>query len=283
MKKRNYWLWRALLVSVSLVTGIGVFLKYAVLKPKGLYQDRGAVEITMMYIQDGAVRRAVHGTTEAPDPTVPSVPEATLPTAPPDKPPLTAMDDAWFDDVLFIGDSRTVGLRNTVRSGSADYFCLEGMTVFNAMDVTVSDTNFEEQRLGTLLASRTYGKIFLGLGINEAGYPLAKLMNAYQQLLSQIKASQPNAKIILESVMTVGRKKAAEADYFKVENLRRINEEILSLVDGETTFYIDSNREFADTEGYLPDEMSSDGCHLYGKYCILWEQWIRKAATELGI
>ena len=40
---------------------------------------------------------------------------------------------------------------------------------------------------------------------------------------------------------------------------------------------------FTDEEGYLPDDMSSDGCHLYGKYDVQWEHWIRNVLTSLRI
>lgn len=303
MKKRKNWIWIALISSALVVAAIGAVMKYVILRPQGLYQDKSIVEITMLYIQDEAVRRAVHGDRET---TVPELPEGTTvpdttaseppadTTVPPDttlppettvatEPPLTAMDDAWFDDVLFIGDSRTVGLRDIARSGNADYFCSVGMTVFKARDVKVSDVGFEEQKLGELLASRTYGKIFIGLGINECGYALDELMTAYRDLIAAIREAQPEAKIILQSIMTVGRKKAAEAKHFEISNLQRINDEIMALADGVKVFYIDVNEEFADEEGYLPSEMSSDGCHLLGKYDVLWEQWIRQAATDLGI
>ena len=288
MKKRKYWLWNALLASSIVVLCGGCCLKYLVLNPGGMYGDKNLVEVAMMYLHDPELRRTVHG---GETPVVILTPPDTAPvTEPNSQPPavsvidtVTAMDDAWFDDALFIGDSRTVGLRDVARSGKADYFCTVGMTVFQAMEARVSDEGFREQTLTELLSRKTYGKIIITLGINECGYSLNSLIEAYQTLLDQIRAAQPGAKIILQSIMMVGRKKAAEASHFQLSNLRRINEEIAGLADGEGIFFIDANEAFTDEEGYLPEEMSADGCHLYGKYVVQWETWIRRAVTKLGI
>lgn len=336
MRKRYYWLIIALVVSALLVSCIGAYLKYGVMGPLGLYQDKNIVALPFLYISDAGMRRAVQeaqtetelpetsnppqttapettGVTTQPEDittsgltettTVPqTTPTTTVPpttTQPKTDPPVTdpkentdspnlsfagpAADDAWFEDVLFIGDSRICGLRDIVRSGNADYFCGVGMSVFNILDKTASDKGFSEQSLKSLLASKSYGKIFISLGINECGYPLNSLMKAYKELVDMVKAAQPDAKIILQGIMTVGRKKAAQASYFEPSNLQKINDEIMALADGQKILYIDVNESFADADGYLPKEMSSDGCHLYAKYDLVWEDWIRHAVMDLGI
>ena len=309
-KNRFYLLWLALVITALIVIGLGVWVKYMVLLPQGMYQDKGVGELVMLYIADEEVRQAVHEGLHGPEQTDPpettedvtvdttesvtvdttetTTEETTEPatettTVPITEPPITAMDDEWFEDVLFIGDSRTVALQELARSGNADYFCSVGNSVFKTLKITASDLNFSEQTLEQLLSSRTYGKVFIALGINECGYPLSMFLDTYQALIDVIRQYQPEAKIILHSIMTVGRGKAAEADYFSIANLQRFNDEIMALADGESIFYIDVNEAFADEEGYLPSEMSGDGCHLYGKYDVLWEQWIREACTSLGI
>ena len=285
MKKRS-WLWPFIVFSSLVVCLSGVVLKYGYLESRGDLRQIHAVELVVRCITDPVFRNSLNESSPESDQTPPetttiqtTVPEAT--TGP--ETILTPMDDEWFDDVLFIGDSRTVGLRDVVRSGKADYFCSVGMTVFDAMKTEVSDIHFEEQKLENLLSSRTYGKIIITLGINECGNDLKTLMNAYQALVEQIRTMQPEAKIILQSIMMVGRKKAAQASHFGITNLRMINEKIQGLANGIDVFYIDCNEEFTDDEGYLPDDMSSDGCHLYGKYDVQWEHWIRNELTSLRI
>lgn len=232
-----------------------------------------------------------------------SEPETTAPptTQPPETtvPPVTqaptigsnfdfsdgAVGDEWFDHVLFIGDSRTCGLRDYARSGQADYFCAVSQSVFsiNRSDTTVSDKNFSAQSLESLLDSRKYDKIFISLGINECGYPVNSLMNAYKSLVDSVREAQPEAKIILQGIMVVSKRMASGSSHFSKENIQSINDRIAGMTDGIHTFYIDVNESFGVDDGYLPSYMSGDGCHLYGKYYQLWEQWIRWAVGRQGL
>ena len=193
------------------------------------------------------------------------------------------VDSGWFDDVLFIGDSRTTGLRDYARNGNADYFCTVGLNVFDAPYTYTSDLNFARTNLSGLLSQKQYGKIFINLGINECGYSHSSVISAYSSLVSMIRAAQPDAKIILMSVLTCGRGKAAELWCFEPDNIYALNERIAALADYETVFYVDMNTAFADNERYLPDAVSSDGCHFYLTYYQRWSHWIGYIAAQMGL
>ena len=111
-------------------------------------------------------------------PQVPGVPTE-LPTVVPGA--KYGEDESFFDDALFIGDSRMVSSAYYARLGKADYFTDVGMNVFQMFSVTASDDNFDATDLTTLLQNRTYKKIFIMLGINECGYPMSSLLSAYQE------------------------------------------------------------------------------------------------------
>lgn len=193
------------------------------------------------------------------------------------------VEDGWFADVLFIGDSRTCTLRDLARSGEADYFCDVGMSVFNIWNKGCEDRHYGYQTLSGLLEAGSYGKIFISLGLNEAGYGLDELLEKYGELIAFVQEKQPTAEIILQGIMTVSYRKANSAWHFRISNLQRINEGIAAMADGEQIHFIDVNEIFADEEGYLRSGISGDGCHLYGKYGVVWEEWIRHASAQLGI
>lgn len=190
---------------------------------------------------------------------------------------------SWYDDVLFIGDSRTCGLQMFAPAGNAEYFCSVGMTVFNYAECENTYEGFEDMVFADVMAQRQYGKIFINLGLNESGYPLDATVKAYGELLSQIQSAQPDAKIILQGVMMVSKIKAKEAASFAPDNLRQINEQIAALADGERIFYIDANDVFAQDDGYLSPPLSGDGCHLYPEYAEVWSDWIGYTVKQLGI
>lgn len=217
-------------------------------------------------------------------------PETTVDTTPPETTEATdpdpyagAVSDEWYDNTLFIGDSRTVGLRDYGRAGNADYFCTVGMSVFNYEKQTASDTNFEKQTLESLLSSKSYDKIFLSLGINECGYPTSSLMNAYKEMVDFIRGLQPDAKIILQGIMMVSEEYADGRSYFSPEHIGGINEKIAALADNVSVFYIDINDTLCNDAGYLLPAVTSDGCHLYAANYADWAKFISADVGQLGI
>lgn len=315
--KKYFSLGAALVVGGVLVMAAGIYLKYGVFQSSQMFKNEPAAAVPFLLCADEQAQQTVleyweqksgitlqseppqvteHETlvtsepaqeteetvtqTVAPTTTEPDEPAETTAVT---EPQITAMDDGWFEKTLFLGDSRTCGLRDYARSGNADYFCDVGMNVFNITERTTSDVRFRNMNLDGVLSSFSYDKVFICLGINEAGYPLESFQNTYSSLIKKVRAYQPDATIILQGIMTVGRGKAAGSSYFSLENLSRFNACIESLADSAGVYYIDVNRPFSDEDGYLRKELSGDGCHLYGKYNTNYELVIRKCLLKLGI
>lgn len=308
MKKNRRTLTTLLLISVLLIAAIGGYLKYGLLRPLGIQREESVMALPFVMLADDGLRFMVEMNAQALDaPTEPTVPPteqasqlietepstepatepATEPPATtepePTKPEYIQLDESWFDDALFIGDSRTMGLRNYHRLGEAEYFTTIGMNVYNVFIVSSSDTNFEKMSLESLLQKHTYGKILIGIGINECDYPYDYIMEGFQRLIDMIKQYQPDAVIILQAIMTVSEKQTQVAECFSLENLGKINEGIASFADGERIFYIDVNEWIADENGYLPEEVTFDGIHLYGAGYKDWALWFVDACGYLGI
>lgn len=219
--------------------------------------------------------------TEPTKPTQPTIPD--LPSGYPDFYFPEGVEEGWFDDVLFIGDSRTVGLKSYARSGNADYFCDVGMSVFNYRSKVLSDNNFSNQSLESLLSSKSYGKIFIHLGLNEIGYPHASLYSAYKMLVDMVRSKQPNAVIILQGIMSVSQSKANEASYFSPQSIQSLNNKIKSYANGNDILYIDCNEYMADENGYLYNTLTNDGCHPTGSGYRIWKNWLHWAVKQLSM
>lgn len=185
----------------------------AAAKYVGGYDDKWAVAVPFLMLQDDTdwQRMLAAKNAPAPDPQPDPEPE---PEPEPDpepepQPPVVVtnavygQDESFFDDALFIGDSRMVNVANYARLGNADYFADVGMTVFKMFSTTASDKDFGATDLASLLRSREYSHIFIMLGLNEAGYPLGNLFDAYQEDLDQLRQLQPNATIYILKVYGV--------------------------------------------------------------------------------
>lgn len=305
MKKYLCSLLSMLVISSLLVAAAGAYIKKEILGPMDLYQDSSVMELPFLMLSDDTLQYMVELSLrqeEAGDPTEPSPetqPPTELPTEPPQpteaptlppeteppvtEPELVAVDESWFDDALFIGNSLSVGLRDFGVIQNADYFCSVGMTVFNVHETWCQDDGGRYYQLKHVLAGKQYGKIYIHLGTNECGYPRDILMTAYQEFLDYIRENQPDAVIIIQGMLTTGRWKVQQYPYMAPEIIYEINAELEAMAQEENMRYIDFNPYIADEEGYLPYEWSEDGCHPHASGYQEWSQWIFDNAATLGI
>lgn len=183
-----------------------------------------------------------------------------------------AVDESYFDDALFIGDSRTVGLRDyTDLSEHADFYCETSLTIYKVLE-----ENFKGQGTVTdALAAKDYGKIYLMVGINELGRGTTEdFMAEYTKVVDTLHELAPEAKIFIQGIMRVSGKKNASDAIFNNSNIDARNNAIATLADNVQFFYIDVNEAVCDEEGNLEAEYTFDQIHLLGVYNDLWKQFL---------
>lgn len=310
MKKKSSLLLLLLVVTAVLIAAVGAYLKFVVLKPLGLYQEKNIIAVPFLLMTDEETQYTLRMAQQEAEPTsetveteIPETETVPVETAPPTTEPVTepateppvestaaatepepvVIDASWFDDALFIGDSLTKSMSVYSPLGQAHYFCDVGMSVFDAQSVKCNVGDLPSMTLEQLLSQNTYGKIYIGLGINGIMSTHENILDNYQDLIDMIREKQPDAVIILQAIMTVGRGKAASKDYFSLENIYALNESIAALAEGENMRYINVNEWIADEEGYLPDDLTKDGYHLYAPVYSDWAQWLMDNAATLGI
>ncbi len=188
-------------------------------------------------------------------------------------------DVSYFDDALFIGDSRTVGIKEYGYFDNADYFADVSMSVYKVNDKKLAVEGRKKTGLWELLASKKYGKIYIMLGINELGYNFENTVEQYQTLIESIQEAQPDAIIYICANLHVTETKSSSDLYFNNENINRFNLAISQLANGENCFYIDVNVLFDDENGNLNKEYCSDEVHVQGKYYAAWCDWLLTQAV----
>lgn len=306
MKKWNHpaaLLFFLLVGSALAMTVLGLGLKYTVARSSEQIQDTMAIAVPFVLLRGDVELNPDEGE-EIPPPenqneTAPaqteeegsnkpeqgaSTPAEGEPAMNPDvtspsEPDFTAVEESYFDMTLFIGDSRTVGMANYARLGKADYFADVGMSMFNLFDKTVSDKGFGSQSLRSLLQTKQYEKIYLMLGINEIGYPTSSLEKKLSGIVNELKAMQPNAIIILQANLAVTQAKASKNQVFSLDKIHALNHMIASYADNKTVYFLDVNPYFADANGYLKADYTSDGVHPYAEQYKNWAIWIKEHAV----
>lgn len=188
------------------------------------------------------------------------------------------VEEDYFNDALFIGDSRTQGmLEYGGLEERATFYCQTSLTVY---DLFKKDRAFikEDGRNMTLteaLTERQFGKIYLMIGINEMGTGTPEsFFEEYARAVYKIQKLQPDAVIFLQAIMRVAGEKNATDPLFNNTNINIRNVEIQTLADGRDVFYIDVNEAVCDENGNLHDDWTFDQIHLKAKYYQVWKDFL---------
>ena len=188
----------------------------------------------------------------------------------------------YFDDALFIGDSRTVGISEYGDLNNAIFFANTGMSVYNVFEKNVSVPQVGKLKLEQLLTYKKFGKIYIMLGINELGYNQEKTLKKYKDLLKFIQEKQSNAIIYIEANLHVTAERSNKDKTINNININKINNEISQLADNEKIFFIDVNEKFDDENGNLSSNYTQDNVHIYAKYYKEWSDWLSQNAVKQG-
>lgn len=186
--------------------------------------------------------------------------------------PYVKVDKSYFDDALFIGDSRVEGLALYSGLDNADFAYMEGLTTFAVMDEKIADNG--TKTLTELLGSKKYGKIYIMLGINEAGYDTETFAGTYKSAIDRIRELQPGAKIFIMSCMHVTKEYSDKQNVINNDNLDDKNGAVAAYADGINIFYLDVNSALDDENGSLVKTYTWDDIHLQAQYYSLWENYL---------
>ena len=120
----------------------------------------------------------------------------------------STVPDEYFRDALFIGDSRTVGLKMYAPIEGATYFASVGLDVYEIEEAEVEVDEIGPITLTDLLKKNKYGKIYIMLGINELGFDYDTNLVKYKKLIDSIRKLQPETIIFIEANLRVGPDKS---------------------------------------------------------------------------
>ena len=222
---------------------------------------------------------------EQPVTVLPAEPEipADVPADVPEEMPWTPVqesepvDDSYFDDVAFVGDSRTDGFRLYSGLERGTYFCVTGETVASATDMENWKT--EDGRkisLADAVAAADCGKIYLMLGINELGWNGTDIFRSHaENLLRRLRADHPDAEIVVQSLLPVSAEQDAKGSYVNNQRILAYNQVWMELAEETGCDYVNIAEAVTGEDGCLPAEMSFDGVHLNRAGCHAWLDYLR--------
>ncbi|MEG2871614.1 MAG: GDSL-type esterase/lipase family protein, partial [Clostridium sp.] len=152
-------------------------------------------------------------------------------------------------------------------------------------EIIPQENTRKKASIRTELSKHTFGKIYLMIGINELGRGTADTYIAqYRTVLQTLHELQPQALIIIESILHVSSKKDAEQTYINNAAIDERNLLLATLADNSTYFYLDENPVFDGSDNSLVSDYSYDGVHLKASYIKkLWKPFLLEhGLVEVG-
>lgn len=184
-------------------------------------------------------------------------------------PESTAVENDYFADAAFVGDSRSEGFYlYGVKRGKN--LSSSGLSVFNLAKKKSFSLKGTSCTALEVLAANEYAKIYLGFGINELGYINADAFyHSYCDTIDAVRACQPQAVVYAQTIAPVNEGRVAAtggAGHLNNDRVRLYNDLIRKAAQEKQIPLLDLYSAFA-VDGALPTEASRDGVHLTGDYC----------------
>ncbi len=183
-----------------------------------------------------------------------------------------------FSDAVFVGDSRTEGLRYFGDIDNAKFVSAKGLNVKSALEkqlIKVEDSSM--LNVPDALKTYEYSRVFVMFGINELGWPYEDVfVEKYGQLLDKIKEVNPNAKIYVQEILPVTREKSQSGEVFTNEKIDHYNMLIKELATSKNMRFLEVSQAVEDTDGSLMSDASTDGIHLKKSYCLKWVEYLKE-------
>ncbi len=190
------------------------------------------------------------------------------------------VDIDYFNDALFIGDSRTVGLKKYTTLPyltEADFFAQTGLSAAGVYSVTNEELG-EDVTIIDKLESGSYGKVYIMLGVNEITNILEENLKMFTDLIETVRAYQPQALIFIQSNIHVGKEYSESAEERSNARLEEYNQMLSKLADNKSIYYLNINEVYDDADGNLSEEFTSDNLHLDGDCHEPWVEYLKNHA-----
>ena len=201
------------------------------------------------------------------------------------EPVYMSVEDDYFSDAVFIGDSRTVGL---YEYGGLEeittFYASSGLTVYKIFDSQIVEVPGQRQKqtIEEALSEKQFKKIYLMIGINEMGTgPVTSFTNRYKEVVDHLLELQPDAILYIQGILKVSTERSDKGDYINNEGIVARNEALAELADNRRIFYLDVNPLVCDETGGLVASYTFDGVHLKAKYIEIWKEYLKSHAILL--
>ena len=192
--------------------------------------------------------------------------------------PFTAVDESYFEDALFIGDSRFYGFCMWSGIPGTNY-CATSFNIMNYQTFKAVQTGNGKVPIFSVMPYNAFTKIYIKVGLNEMGTSEERFEEVYAEVIEKLRQMQPRAIIYIHAVLPVTAAKSASDSTHNNPNIIARNAALKQFAAEHQCYYIDAGPVLSDSNGCLKSEMTSDGIHLASAYMGVWKQYLMEHAV----
>lgn len=193
------------------------------------------------------------------------------------------VEDSWFDDAVFLGDSRTEGLQIYSGLKTGTFFCYRGLSVFTAKTKACVNVGGKTLTLLEAINTNSWNKVYIMFGLNELGYPAATFEEGLLDLLDMVRTAQPEAVIYLQTLPPVNEgiaRAKGSAAYVNNEKVDAFNEVVARAAREKKVVLLDVATVLRNEAGILDPEHTADGVHFRRLGYQTWLDYLRRHTME---
>ncbi|HSF75245.1 MAG TPA: SGNH/GDSL hydrolase family protein [Microcoleus sp.] len=119
--------------------------------------------------------------------------------------------------------------------------------------------------------------VFVMIGINDLlrGTSDEGILDNQRQIIRDLRWAHPKAQVVVQSILPHSGEQATWENRDRLlaipnSRIRAINRRLKEIASSENVLYLDLYPLFADADGNLPTELSTDGLHLNDQGYLVW-------------
>ncbi len=181
------------------------------------------------------------------------------------------IEDSWFDDALFLGDSFVGPLYNVSilygGLGNAQILHYNGLACHN---ITKKDIRIpykgDSYPIPELLARSGAGKLFLFIAMNDVGQKREILDSSWDSLIADIRELNPDVQIYIQACLPI----FVERAFLTNEAINELNQWLREICARNGCTYVVVSDGMCDEDDRLKQEYSTDGTHVSLEASQIW-------------
>lgn len=194
----------------------------------------------------------------------------------------TTVDTDYFNDAVFIGNSRMQGFILYCGVPELTSYTSVGMSVksyFTKEDFPINGVYMTAA--SALENTPGFEKVYIKLGINELGWVSTdQFIESYSRIIEHIYGCNPNAVIYVISVLPFAQAAIEKDPTLDMDKVREYNIAIQEMCASYGACYLDVASVFTGEDGYMPYEYSFDGVHINVASIKLWLDYLLEHGIE---